>query len=738
ESFSSEHAFDEEALEYAASFATQIAVVLQRLELQQDAERRARYQHTLARVERLLLEFAGLDAFFKPLADIILGTDDIGAERVGVYRLRSDGSFAGELFGVPADVAQTALAELRERRMLDLEAGEGPIARAGRRGELSYIPDRSREPHDARSAVGSQLLLPVFRQGGLWGVFELLSSETDAFSPAARDFLAQVGRSIELALDKQASREELQREYERLQVVSAAHARLLGARSLDEAYACAVEALVRETPATGASLLLYRPHDSTLRTVASAGTMPRRRKDVALQRDAGPAWKIFDARRTLQLHGRVGQAGVGPSGSNAGESGANVLGSPLQDDAGQVVGVLLAQVPQGERFSPGDTSFVEAISQACTSAIIRLNLLERSEKEAEAYRSLAQFGATIEEINEADQLIDLGLRRLQEQLGFDCAHYHRLRSGMLEVVTVTGYEDKELLEEWQKRPLALGEGLIGQAALSGEMAYVPAYRDWEHRLASTHQDISTALAIPVRRGDQVVSVVALHCVGAVRPMRKEQLSIARNFVKRLENALERADALHEVSATRESTFRSLGVMLEYRDFETKGHTDRVVELSLQLGRKLGFDREQLRALRWGAYLHDIGKIAIPDQILLKPGRLETQEFEIIRRHTVIGTEMCRNIPFLPTETRQIVRSHHERWDGGGYPDALMGNEVPLMARIFAIIDVYDALASARPYKEAWSREAAVTEILAQAGRQFDPELVPVFVELVMQRREPEL
>ena len=194
---------------------------------------------------------------------------------------------------------------------------------------------------------------------------------------------------------------------------------------------------------------------------------------------------------------------------------------------------------------------------------------------------------------------------------------------------------------------------------------------------------------------------------------------------------ERVAQLREIEATREATFRALGLALEYRDLETRGHTDRVVTISRRFAAVLGFDGEQLQAITWGAYLHDLGKVAMPDQILLKPGRLTEEEFAVIRRHTLIGEDMCRGIPFLPATTRELIRSHHERWDGGGYPDGLAGEAIPLKARMFAIVDVFDALTSERPYKRAWSVEETVAELKAQAGSQFDPALVEVFLERVL-------
>jgi putative nucleotidyltransferase with HDIG domain len=224
----------------------------------------------------------------------------------------------------------------------------------------------------------------------------------------------------------------------------------------------------------------------------------------------------------------------------------------------------------------------------------------------------------------------------------------------------------------------------------------------------------------------VTHVLTLGTVDRATRLGHERLAVVRSFGRRLANALERASYVFEVADTRQATFRALGRALEFRDLETKGHTDRVVALADALGQRFSLAEADRVALRWGAYLHDLGKVAVPDSILLKADRLTAEEFRVIAQHTLYGVEMCTDLRFLPGTTLQVIRSHHERWDGRGYPDGLAGEEIPLLARLFAVVDVYDALRSERPYKASWPDEAAREEIRNQAGTQFDPGVVDAF------------
>ncbi len=192
-------------------------------------------------------------------------------------------------------------------------------------------------------------------------------------------------------------------------------------------------------------------------------------------------------------------------------------------------------------------------------------------------------------------------------------------------------------------------------------------------------------------------------------------------------------ALGRLDASERLTVRALAATLELRDDETAGHSERVTELGLRLAGLVAPELAGDRQLEYGFLLHDLGKIGIPDSILRKRGTLDRDEMAVMRDHPTLGERIVAGIPYLGGLARDVVAAHHERWDGKGYPRGLAGTRIPLAARIFSVVDAFDAITSDRPYRRALLAEAALAEIAARAGTQFDPEVVGAFVLLVRGR-----
>jgi putative nucleotidyltransferase with HDIG domain len=263
-------------------------------------------------------------------------------------------------------------------------------------------------------------------------------------------------------------------------------------------------------------------------------------------------------------------------------------------------------------------------------------------------------------------------------------------------------------------------------------------------LVTAVHDISVALAA-IRKGaydyllkpferEQLLAVVrrALETNHLRVENRQYQSGLEAKVDQRTQELRQRTEQLSqknlELEQAYDSILEALGDALDLKDAETVGHSKRVTAFTVEIARSMGLAPEVVHTLARGAFLHDIGKMAIPDAILRKPSRLSEDEVARMREHSYLGYRMLRKIPFL-ADVADIVYAHQEHWDGSGYPRGLKGEEIPLGARIFAIADTLDAITSDRPYRPARGVEAAREEIGKWSGRQFDPEVVRVFLDI---------
>jgi putative nucleotidyltransferase with HDIG domain len=206
-----------------------------------------------------------------------------------------------------------------------------------------------------------------------------------------------------------------------------------------------------------------------------------------------------------------------------------------------------------------------------------------------------------------------------------------------------------------------------------------------------------------------------------------QAAIAIENATLFEN-LERSNL--ELSQAYDATIEGWSRAMDLRDRETEGHTQRVTTMTMNLSRRFGFSEEDLLHIRRGALLHDIGKMGVPDNILNKPTALTDEEWVSMHKHPQFAYDMLHPIEYL-RPALDIPYCHHEKWDGTGYPRGLKGEEIPMAARLFAVVDVWDALISDRPYRRAWSQAEALTYIHEQSGRHFDPQVVELFFKILM-------
>ncbi len=332
--------------------------------------------------------------------------------------------------------------------------------------------------------------------------------------------------------------------------------------------------------------------------------------------------------------------------------------------------------------------------------------------------------------------LNIVLDQVTTQLGVDAASVLILDSSAqtLQFAANKGFRTRAT----QHTSLRMGEGYAGRCALERRTLIIPNLPDALNKFSESPQFPAEGFvaycAVPLMAKGQVKGVLEI--------FHRTPLAIEQEWQDFLEAlggqaaiAIDNAslfDSLQRVNTdltlAYDSTLEGWSRALDLRDKETEGHTQRVSELTLRLARAMSVPNAELVHIRRGALLHDIGKMAIPDSILLKPGPLTEEEWEVMRKHPVYAHRLLSPIPYLHNSI-DIPYCHHEKWDGTGYPRGLKGDQIPLAARIFAVVDVWDALRSDRPYRRAWPEEKAREYIREQADKHFDPKVVAVFLNM---------
>ena len=328
------------------------------------------------------------------------------------------------------------------------------------------------------------------------------------------------------------------------------------------------------------------------------------------------------------------------------------------------------------------------------------------------------------------------LSQVTAELGADAADILLLNSqNILEFATGLGFRTDTL----QRTRLRLGQGFAGTAAERREMVHIADLRAKNTGVLRAPQFVEEGFqcyfGVPLISKGRVRGVLEVFHRRPLNPD-PEWLDFLEALAGQAAIAVENGLLIKELQKTNfelrlayDTTIEGWSRALDLRDRDTEGHTQRVTYAAVKLGRRLGVSEMELVHIRRGAMLHDIGKMAIPDSILLKQGPLTPEEWDEIRRHPRYAFELLKPIEYLGAAL-DIPHYHHERWDGSGYPEGLKGTGIPLSARLFAVIDAYDALVSPRPYRPGMNKGVARAYILDQAGKHFDPDIAAEFVRML--------
>ena len=393
-------------------------------------------------------------------------------------------------------------------------------------------------------------------------------------------------------------------------------------------------------------------------------------------------------------------------------------------------------------FEETELHLIESVTNMAANAFQRTHLFEQMQERLQQMEVQRDIDQAILTSFDLRMTLNILLRHLITQLNVAVADILLLDANTndLEAIAGQGYSNPPRF----KLRVKIGEGAAGKVMLEGKPLFIANIHEVPELFKFNPADFDNLIsyyAVPLTAKGQPKGVLELMTRAPLKPdseWKQFLETLARQAAIAIENAqmfetLQRSntDLLVAYDATIEGWVRAL----DMRDKETEGHTLRVAEMMVELAREMQISEADLVHIRRGALLHDIGKMGVPDNVLLKPGPLTDEEWKIMRRHPQYAYDMLSPIAYLRPAI-DIPYCHHEKWDGGGYPRGLKGEEIPLAARIFAVVDVWDALLSERPYRSAWTEKTTLDYIRSQSGAHFDPEVVRIFIHWVTHRQHP--
>lgn len=363
-----------------------------------------------------------------------------------------------------------------------------------------------------------------------------------------------------------------------------------------------------------------------------------------------------------------------------------------------------------------------------------IDITNRKQREHEL-EVIAQMSEALRISINRTEVLETAISMVSEVLNLDGAHISLFdkQSGQIVMKNTTG-----IWKPLENVVLEKDQGLSGHIIMTG-MPYVnhqPKDDPYVFR-KDLVSDLGSIAGVPlITHGETIGTLI----IGSKQRFSDNEIRLLKAIGEFTASAIHRADLFEQTSLQAKelqqaynSTLEGWALALELRDKETQGHSVRIANLTLKLARRMGIPETEMEKIRRGALLHDIGKLGVPDTILLKHGTLTADEWTTMQKHPAYAFEMLSQIKYFK-DSIDIPYYHHEWWDGSGYPQGLEGEQIPLSARIFSIVDVWDALTSDRPYRDAWKKNEALAHIINQAGTHFDPEVVNEFIQMIVEEK----
>lgn len=584
-------------------------------------------------------------------------------------------------------------------------------------------------------AIRSALWVPVLHDEQLLGVLSASSAHVNAFTSQDERLFVLFANQVAVAMENARLFDETRQRLAELEAVHNVSATLRTVQTRDEALPILLDETLGALETDVGAIWLYHTDSGGLHLAADRGWFGQL-DDMAIKPGEGIAGMVF---ASGQAH-RSTEFARDPLALplQAGEIPAGWGGVCLPIRTGAItVGVLFVSVPLPRQITSEQMKLLESLTEMAGTTLHRISLHEETVRQLDQLQSLHNIDLAITASMDLRVTLNILLEHVTTQLNVDAADVLLFNPHlqMLEYAAGCGFRGRAV----ERTHFRIGEGQAGLAALERRIIQHPDFAASGITFAQAElpaaENIAAYFAVPLIAKGEVKGVLEVFHLAIFHPG-LEWLNFLETLAGHAAIVIDSAQLFEDLQRSNtdlesayEATIEGWSHALDLRDKETEGHTLRVTEITLRLAKAMGIGDAELVNVRHGALLHDIGKMGVPDSILLKPGKLTDEEWVLMRKHPVFAHELLSPIAYLHPAL-DIPYCHHEKWDGTGYPRGLKGEAIPLSARIFAVVDVWDALLSDRPYRKAWSKKKVRKHIQLHAGTHFDPNVVPVFLRLM--------
>ena len=542
--------------------------------------------------------------------------------------------------------------------------------------------------------------------------------------------------TVQDVTERKLAEEEIKKRLADLEAINRIMIALRGASTLDEMLPIILDQTLNTLQTSAGAIWINESYNDHPHQVVSRGWFNRLVEDHILTAE-GIAGHVFQTGEAYITHEFIND----PLAYNSlipkpppGWGGACL---PIHFEM-ETIGVLFVAVQLPRQLGKEDLQLLTTISEMAENAFRRAKLFERTVQQLQRLTALRDIDQAISSILDLRTLLDALLSHITVQLKVDAADilFFDLHDQMLEYKAGRGFLSSRA-HDYRER---IGDDHLGRAVLERKINGEANINSTSNSSCARIRQISDEgfvahYAVPLITKGEVKGVMEVFNRSPLSPD-AAWLNYLETLAGQVAIAIDNAFLIESLRHTNadllmayDATIAGWSRAMDLRDKDTENHTQRVTNMTVRLAERMGIADDQMVHIRRGALLHDIGKLGVPDNILLKPGNLTEEEWVVMRLHPQLAYEMLYPIKYLHPAL-DIPYCHHEKWDGSGYPRGLKGEEIPLAARIFALVDVYDALTSDRPYRKAWLSGKALDYILEQSGIYFDPKIVSAFYSLL--------